>query len=255
MRGHGYIPGKVSVVIVCWNQWDLTERCVQSIIKSGDLPHEFVFVDNASTDATAEKLPLLADGQADVQRVTLTQNVGWGRGANIGSQLAEGEYLLHLNNDTEVHDGWLSPLLAEMEDPEVIAVAGTLLNSDGSIQHAGTGLYFDDGGVLTAANLTDASDARDVDALSLAAALVRADAWNHLGGIDPIFWCGYEDVDFCLRARSEHLRLRYTPESVVTHIAHGSGEARWSHTGDNIRALHNRWGRLLSANPDLPLLD
>lgn len=255
MRGHGYIPGKVSVVIVCWNQADLTQECLHSILRSGQYPHEIIFVDNASDDRTAKFLESLPGGEIGIQVATLTQNVGWGRGANIGAQLAEGEYLLHLNNDTEVHDGWLSPLLAEMEDPDVVAAAGTLLNVDGSTQHAGIDLTFETGGVLTASNVGMVGDARDVDALSLAAALIRADAWNHLGGIDPIFWCGYEDVDFCLRARSQGLRLRYTPDSVVTHIAHGSGEARWAHTADNIRALHNRWARPLSGNPEHPLYD
>lgn len=251
MRGHGYIPGKVSVVIVCWNQQDLTDACLTSIEKHPEGVREVIIVDNNSSTPIAERLDY--PDTFPVEVATLTQNVGWGRGANIGAQLAEGEFLLHLNNDTEVHDDWLAPLVSEMADPEVVAVAGTLLNADGSAQHTGTELFFDDAGILTARNLTVGAEARDVDALSLAAALVRADAWNHLGGIDPIFWCGYEDVDFCLRARAQNMRLRYTPDSVVTHLGHGSGEARWAHTGDNIRALHNRWARRLSGRDDYPL--
>ena len=247
MRGHGYVSGKVSVVIVGWNQGEKTAQCIDSLRNTGEEVHEIILVNNGSEQ------PYLFS-QPGLLQVDVPVNTGWGRGANIGSQVAEGEYLLHLNNDTEVHDGWLTPLVSEMADPEVCAVAGTLLNQDGSTQHTGTGLYFDSAGVLTAENLTDESVARDVDALSLAACLVRADAWNHLGGIDPQFWCGYEDIDFCLRARSQGLRLRYTPDSVVTHIAHGSGEARWAHTGDNIRTLHNRWAPALSGNPNYPLI-
>lgn len=239
-RGFGYEQGNVSVVIVCFNRLDLTQACFQSIVASDDLPAEIVFVDNASTDLTPEFLRSLAGGLVPVQVATLTQNVGWGRGANIGSQLAEGEYLLHLNNDTEVSKDWLTPLVREMDD-DIAVVAGTLRNPDGTIQHAGIQLYHDTNGTLVAENIKTEQPARDVECLSLAAALVRAEAWNQLGGIDPLFRNGYEDVDFCLRAKKAGWRLRYTPESEVMHIGSASGPERWTHVQDNIRTLNERW--------------
>ncbi len=247
MRGHGYVKDSVSAVIVCWNKWELTAACLWSIIQSDDLPDEIVLVDNASTDETAERLSEVNVGgstlfaRVPTQVATLTENVGWGRGANIGAQLAEGEYLLHLNNDTTVHPGWLTALVDEMDDTTAV-VAGKLLHPDGSIQHAGTQLFHDSNGTYTAENLTADVPAYDADCVSLAAALCRADAWNQLGGVDPAFRNGYEDVDYCLKARRNGWRLRYTPDSVVTHMAHGSGPERWAHVQDNIRLLHERWG-------------
>lgn len=242
MRGHGYVPDSVSVVIVCFNRLDLTQRCVQSILDSDDLPDELVFVDNNSEDGTTGWLTALDIG-IPAEVATLTQNVGWGRGANIGSQLAEGEYLLHLNNDTEVHPGWLTSLVKEMDD-ETAAVAGTLLNPDGTIQHAGTRIFKDSNGRATAENIHDPQPAREVEGLSLAAALVRAEAWNQLGGMNPNYWCGYEDVDWCIRARRAGWKLRYTPESTVTHLAHGT-EGRWAHVQDNIAQLDRDWSGAL----------
>jgi O-antigen biosynthesis protein len=241
MRGHSYIPGAVSAVIVNWNQAEMTQHCIDSLA-SCDI-HEIIVVENGVPGSYT----------TPVQTAILSENVGWGRGANIGSQLAEGEYLWHLNNDCTAHGDALSPLLDALSDESTIAAASHLLNPDGSVQFAGTEVTFDDSGVLEARNLTEASS-EGLQVLSLASCLIRADAWNHLGGVDPIFWCGYEDVDFCLRARSQGMNLRYAPESIVTHIAHGSGQARWAHTQDNVRALHNRWARVLSGDAEYPLL-
>ena len=240
-RGHGWVTDFVSAVIVCFNRWDLTAKCYKSILESDDLPDEIVFVDNHSTDQTPEMLATFGQAGIPIQVATLSENVGWGRGANIGAQLAEGEYLLHLNNDTEVQPGWLTALVNEMKDDTAV-VAGRLTNPDGSLQHAGITLYHDSNGTYTAENIRTEQTAGDADAVSLAAALCRADAWHELGGVDPRYFCGYEDVDYSLRALRAGWRVVYTPNSTVMHHGSASGPTRWAHTQDNIRLLHERWG-------------
>jgi GT2 family glycosyltransferase len=238
-RGWGYREGQVSVVICCYNRLDLTEICVKSILTHPDGVNEIVLVDNNSTDGTAEWI-YNVDADVPIQAVTMSENVGWGRGANAGAQLAEGEFLLHLNNDTEVHDKWLPALLAEM-GPDVAGVAGMLINPDGTLQHAGITVFRDSNGIVTAENIKTEQPAGDVACISLAAALVRAEAWQQTGGINPRYYNGYEDVDWCLRARKHGWRLRYTPESIVMHHAHASGAERWAHTRDNVCQLHEDW--------------
>ena len=231
MRGHGYVKGAISAVIVQYNRQDLTEKLIKSLPEG---LHEIVCVQNGNGEQ-----PL------GTHNVALSDNVGWGRGTNAGAALAEGEYLLLLNNDVECHEGFLEPLVARIARSTVGCVAGTLLNSDGTVQHAGIDLFFDQQGTLTAANRTVPSEPLDV--VSLAAALVRAEAFWHVGGISPTFWCGYEDVDFCLKLRQGGWRVVYAPESVATHGPHGSGPDRWAHVHDNIRELHMRWADMLSS--------
>ncbi len=238
-RGHGYIPGYVSAVVVLFNRLDLTQNCLASILESGDWPDEIVFVDNASDDGTDDWLYEL-DCPIPIEVVTMSANVGWGRGANAGSQLAQGDQLLHLNNDTEVTPGWLSALKADMQT-DVAAVAARLVNPDGSLQHAGIQTYTNTNGVFWAENVGTEHEAYEPDAVSLAATLVRADAWNQLGGVDPLFRNGGEDTDWCLRARKAGWRLRYCPASTVMHIASASGPERWANVQDNIQLLHERW--------------
>lgn len=243
MRGHGWVPGKVSVVIVVFNRVDLTQACVNSILASDDvgLVHELVFVDNHSTDETPEYLRAFhAANPQNVQIATLTENVGYSRGANVGAGLAEGEFVFLLNNDTEVRDGWLRTQLEQME-PDVGAVAGTLIDPDGTIQH--TGVEFRrDGTELVAYNTTTDRPASDMDCIAGTASLMRAYAYWQGGGHDPTFRNGYEDVDLCLRFRDRGWRLRYTPDSVVMHHKHASGPERWANVQDNIARLQELWG-------------
>ncbi len=239
-RGHGYVSDYTSAVIVLFNRLDLTQACLASIIESDDWPDELVFVDNASSDDTAEWL-FDVDAPFPIEAVTMSQNVGWGRGANAGAQLAQGEYLVHLNNDTIVTPGWLTALKKDTAD-DVAAVAARLVNPDGSLQHAGIQTYTNTNGMFWAENVMVEHDAYEPDAVSLAATLVRADAWNQLGGVDPLFRNGGEDTDWCLRARKAGWKLRYCPDSTVMHIASASGPERWVHTQDNITLLHERWG-------------
>ena len=240
MRGYGYIQDAVSVIVVVYNRLDLTMKCLRSIQNHSERVNEVIVVDNDSTDGTAQwLLGYRQDAAFPVQIASLTENVGYGRGANIGANLAEGEYLMFLNNDTEVHEGWLPTQLAEME-PDVAAVAGRLIDPDGTLQHAGIGLYVIDG-VLTAQNLLEDGPARDLDCIAGTASLMRAVAYHEVGGHDPAFYCGYEDVDLCLRYRRNGWRLRYTPNSTVMHHKHASGPNRWAHVGDNITHLQERW--------------
>ena len=239
-RGHGYVPGFVSAVIVLFNRLDLTQACLESILDSDDWPDEIVFVDNNSDDGTDKWLYEL-DCPIPIEAVTMSANVGWGRGANAGAQLAQGDQLLHLNNDTLVRPGWLTALKKDAAD-DVAAVAARLVNPDGSLQHAGIHTYTQSNGQFWAENIQEERDAYEPDAVSLAATLVRADAWNQLGGVDPLFRNGGEDTDWCLRAKKAGWKLRYCPDSTVMHIASASGPERWANTQDNIRLLHERWG-------------
>jgi GT2 family glycosyltransferase len=235
-RGHGYVEGATSIVIVCYDRWDMTEACLGSVLEAGDKFHEIVFVDNNSNDETPGMLRALRSDR--FQTATLTQNVGYSRGANIGAGLAEGEYLVFLNNDTEVSPGWLDAQLTEME-PDVAAVAGTLVDPDGAIQHTGVDVYRNP--ILTASNTTHMRNAGDVECIAGTASLMRAYAYWQVGGHDPRFFCGYEDVDLCLRFRAHGWRLRYTPKSMVMHHKHQSGPMRWVHVQDNVRMLSELW--------------
>ncbi len=125
----------VSIVIPVFNKWELTWKCLMAIAENTrDVTHEVIVIDNASSDDTAQALPLLDN----IRFARNTANLGFARASNQGAAMAAGKYLLFLNNDTEPTPGWLQPMVAEVEaDPAVAIVGSKLLYPDGTVQHGG----------------------------------------------------------------------------------------------------------------------
>jgi GT2 family glycosyltransferase len=221
----------VSVIVPAFNGWKLTEACLASL-EGTDA--EIVLVDNGSEDETCECTT------PDIV-VNVWPNRGFARACNVGAAVASGAVLVFLNNDTEVSDGWLDPILAPFDDERVGIVGCRLVYPNGQLQHAG--VWFDSpGGVLTAHNLT-AEDApsRTVEAVTGACMAVRASTFRDLGGFDTGYYNGYEDVDLCLAARRDGWRIWYTADSTIVHHESQSGPSRWAAVRQNVARLQERW--------------
>jgi GT2 family glycosyltransferase len=104
----------LTVVVLAWDQAELTRRCIAAIRGNTDVPYELVIVDNGSAAEGRE----LARNAAD--RAVLNEvNLGFSKGMNTGLAVAAGDRIAFVNNDTEVPPGWAAPLLAHLEDPSV----------------------------------------------------------------------------------------------------------------------------------------
>lgn len=188
-------------------------------------------------------LAALAEHAPEAEVVVVDDNdqgLGFAQTCNTGAERSTGDPIVFLNNDAFVHAGWLGPLVAAFDEPDVGAAGSLLLYPDGRIQHAGVELGIVNG-TLTAWNITTPQPACDVSAVTGASMAVRRDVFDRLGGFDADYRNGYEDVDLSLRIRHAGWRIRYVPESVATHLESQSGPARWTHVRHNIRRLHDRW--------------
>ncbi len=106
-------PARASIIVPCWNQRGFTELCFQALFRHTRPPWELIVVDNGSTDETAAYLAGVRDAAGvPVTVVTNARNLGFPRAINQGLQAARGEYLVLLNNDAVVTDGWLDQLIA-----------------------------------------------------------------------------------------------------------------------------------------------
>ena len=222
-----------AVVIPCLNRVDLTRACIASLAEhTPDV--DVVLVDNASTDATCD-LPAAVRNPV---------NFGFARACNQGAKATDAEVVVFLNNDTEVTEGWLNPLLEALDDPSVGIAGSKLLYPHGGVQHAGVGVDLSRQPGLEAWNITDdwATDNQQVDAVTGACLAVRRDTFAALGGFDEGYWNGYEDVDLCLTALAAGLSNVYVPASVVIHHESASGPARWSKVAENVHRLRTKWG-------------
>ena len=107
---HTPLQKPVSIIILTWNALEYTQKCVNSIQNHTRYPHEIVFVDNASTDGTVEYLRNLVKGHSNYKLIENRENRGFAAGNNQGVSAASGEYVMLLNNDVLVSDGWLENL-------------------------------------------------------------------------------------------------------------------------------------------------
>lgn len=216
-----------SVVIPCLNRYDLTVNCLAAL---GTDNLEVILVDNGSTDDTRQ-----LSGDLTIRN---SHNLGFARACNQGAEIASGELVVFLNNDTEVHEGWLPPLVDEFADDSVAVAGPTLVYPDGRVQSAGIDITRDP---VVATNRKTGGGG-NVWAVTGACLAARKSVFDELEGFDEGYWNGYEDVDLCLRIWESGRTVRYVPRSTVTHLESQSGPERWERVRENEHRLQERWG-------------
>jgi GT2 family glycosyltransferase len=113
----------LSLIVLSWNNLDLTTSCVDSLRRNSDVHHELIIVDNGSTDGSRE----FARDVSDLA-VTNAENLGFAAGMNSGLRVASGRYVAFINNDTTFPPAWASQVLETFEghtDGGIVAPAVT----------------------------------------------------------------------------------------------------------------------------------
>ncbi len=239
----------LTVIVLTYNTLLLTKACLRSVYDDLDrTPYtaEVVVVDNASTDGTVEALR----SQFPCARLVVNKaNLGFTGGNNAGLQVAQGRYLLLLNSDTEVQPGALAALALFMEQhPDAGACGPMLLNPDGTLQPSGralpsvwsvfvgmTKLYRLWKNDLYEQRGRDYTKTARVGEVSGAALMVRREAYEKVGGLDPNLFAYYEDVDWCKRIGEAGYHVYYVPGARVMH--------RWKSTSQSVSELAYRAGQ------------
>jgi glycosyltransferase involved in cell wall biosynthesis len=244
----GRVAGRVSVLIPTYEDWQLTHRCLESILaEAGEDDLEIVVLDNASRRSVGSILEAVSATDPRIRLVREPLNRNFALGCNLAFARSTGETVVFLNNDTEVQPGWLEPLRRALENPAVLAAQPLLLYPDGSVQCAG--VVFPSRAVFPVHFLAQhpAEDALrvgrsfNVSAVTGAALAMRAADVVALRGFDPIYRNGWEDVDLCLRlGQLRPGTLAVTTDSVVIHHEGKTG-GRSKHTPSNRKIFRERW--------------
>lgn len=229
----------VSVLIVTYQCREAARECLQSVYsRTNGVAFEVVVVDNASDDGTAD---MLRTEFPQARLVALDENVGFAAGSNRAAEHAAGEYLLHLNPDTVVHDGAVDDLVAfARRRPEHGLYGGRTLRPDGTLDpgscYAQPTLWslFCFATLLTSAfkgspifdpeliGRWQRDSVREVGILTGCLLLVPRDVWQRLGGFDGRFFMYAEDADLALRAVEAGYRPVFTPDAEITHAVGAS---------------------------------
>ncbi|RUR01330.1 glycosyltransferase [Labedella endophytica] len=203
------VRGRVSIVVPTTGQWEAPLDAVDAVLATaGEHDVEVIVIDSGSRREVAATMSLRF---ARDERVTVLSRPAPLRASlanNIGFAASTGEYVVFLERTATPRPGWLAPLVEAVDDPEVFAAQPLLLAPGDSVHHAGT--VFGGGRMLPVPFLADhpREDLAGVlparfHAVGAGAILVRADRFVALGGYDPTFQGAFDDVDLCLRARTD----------------------------------------------------
>lgn len=210
----------VTVVIPVWNGASVILDTLHALYSNTDFDSfELICVDNASSDNSVELI------QTHFPQANLLQqpvNLGFAGGVNVGIRVAQGEIIVLLNQDCLVESGWLDALLTGLAANPNFGVAGcTILNPDGSINHAGAKVTMP---LLHGQHFTEIYSTQPAAFEYVTGALfaIRRSTIDSIGLFDEGFYPAYyEEADYCFRVRAKGLEVGYIPGCRAHHLFSG----------------------------------
>ncbi len=215
---------EISIILILHNRAEFTLACLESILKSNFFSLEIVIVDNNSTDATGQLLEEIKG----VKIIKNVENLHYIEGTNQAVEVARGDFLLFLNNDTQVLGDSIKAAIATIKSHRDIgAVGGKIIYPDGSLQEAGSIIWQDGSchcyGRGDVANASEYMFRREVDYCCGAFLLTPRDLFLEMGGFDldykPAY---YEETDYCVRLHKLGKTVIYEPNVNVLHYEFAS---------------------------------
>ena len=257
----------VSIIIPTKNNFKYIKKCIESIIENTTYPYfEIIIVDTGSTDSQVNNFygKLINDNE-NIQIVKYKKKFNFSDACNYGADNSNGEYLLFLNNDTEVitHD-WIQSLLEHAQRPEVGMVGPKLIFEDKTIQHAGIVLserdiafhpFYGQDERVDIFTYIYTANIRNVSAVTAACSMVSRKKFDEAGGFDPKLRVTYNDVDLNLKLRKKGYYNLYTPYAELFHYESKSvgrintSERDSTELQEAQNEMRKRWGNYLKRDP------
>jgi len=213
----------VSVILLNWNQPEFTLDCLKSL-QGVDYPaHDVIVVDNGSVDGSPARIRAAFP---DITLIENRENLGFAAGNNVGIEYAlrhGADYVLLLNNDTEVAPNLLTSLVEAAESDSRIGAVGpkiyyydhadVIWSAGGAVNRFGEPSHLHENEVDT-----DEADApRYVDYVTGCALMVRREVIEALGPLDARFFIYFEETEWCARMRRAGFRIVYVPQARMWH--------------------------------------
>ncbi len=258
-----YIPDpcpKVSVIIPNKDHVEDLSRCLNSIFEKSQYPNlEIVIVENNSTEeSTFAYYRELQALHPNITVITWEGEFNYSEINNYALNAATGEYLLFLNNDTEMIDGYvIEELLGPCLREDVGIVGARLYYDDNTIQHAGVIIGY--GGIAGHAFQGMPRSANgyfsriicqsDLSAVTAACMMVKRPVFEELNGFDGLLKVAFNDIDLCLRVRQMGKLVVYNPFAQLYHYESKSRGAE--DTPDKIARFNAEANEFIKRWPDI----
>jgi GT2 family glycosyltransferase len=213
---------RVSVITINYNQANVTGALLESLRKVTYPNVEVIVIDNFSTEDPTAYITL---NFPEVKFIRSKKNLGFAGGNNLGIEAATGDYLLFLNNDTEVDPGFLEPMVQLFETYAYAGVASPKIlyyNSGGVIQYAGSTCLNPYTGRNKRVGYMEKDRGqhdilRQTDLAHGAAMMVPRKVIGKAGMMPEFFFLYYEEIDWCESIKKAGYKIFFVPQSKVYH--------------------------------------
>lgn len=202
---------KLSIIVLTYNALDYTKKCLESVWAHTDVPYELIIIDNNSKDGTQDYLKSIEEEYL-TELVLNKGNLGVAGGRNQGIELSTGEFVMFLDNDTEVYEGWIHHVLNEFQDPSI-----------GVVGKNGTNTRSLDPMEFTFAPRVDGRAICDTVpgfCFTFRRKLIELVGKQWEDFPFPKFW--HEDLEFCARVRASGYRVVTNEKIPIIHHEHKS---------------------------------
>lgn len=225
----------LSIVIVNWNVKDLLQNCLVSIFEhTANVKFEVIVVDNASPDQS-EVTAMMHSQFPQVKYIPNNNNLGFAKANNQAIILAQGEFVLLMNPDTELRENSLLRVVQHLRENEEIGICGCkILNTDHTIQPSVRSFPSLGSQIIIMLKLHhffpnmkilrnyykkdfDYNQPQEVDQVRGAFFMMRKQMIEKVGLLDDKYWIWFEEVDYCQRAKEVAWQVFYLPTAEVFH--------------------------------------
>jgi GT2 family glycosyltransferase len=209
----------ISAVVVNYNGSKILAGCISTLLNQTRPPLEIILVDNGSTD---DSVRMVREKFPEVNVLRCEVNLGYAEGNNIGSKVAQGEFLVLVNNDAELDSRCLEQLSTSLSsEPDLVAVQGKVLRQGQPSTLDSSGSYLTPIGFLYHIGF-DKPDTHVKESYVFSAKgvcmMIRRDLFHYLGGFDSDYFAYFEESDFCWRAWIAGYKVKVVPTSLTYHM-------------------------------------
>ena len=217
---------KASIIIPHHNGERILLRCLESLFKHTDNNHEFIIVDNASSD---NSIQAAKDKFNDIKIISSDINLGYAGACNMGASEAKNDYLIFLNNDTELTQNWLDPLIKSLNNKQISSVQPKIksLKNKGFFDYAGaSGGYMDifcypfcRGRIFNTIekDTLQYESEKDIFWASGTAFATRKEVFLKVGMFDLKLFAHMEEIDYHWRSQMLGYKIIVNPKSIIYH--------------------------------------
>lgn len=248
----------VSIIIPNMNHKHDLKRCIDSImINSTYDNYEIIVIENNSTESEIFDYYSVLEKRNNIKVVYYKGKFNYSDINNYGAGFASGEYLILLNNDTEViTKEWIEEMLMYAQRPEVGIVGAKLYYPDDTVQHGGVIVGL--GGVAGHSHCRIEHDdpgymgkmfySQEMSAVTAACLMIRKSIFDSINGFDCRFAVAFNDIDLCLRVREKNKLVVFNPYAELYHYESKSRgyedtPEKKKRFGNEVELFHKKWDK------------